>query len=92
MPSLQLGSSAPDFSIVDDDGAARSLVHFRGAPVIVAFTPPAQTIQPPIQYLTFEGERLPLLSPADATLAEQYGVTDQFADALDPVTRGVGSG
>ncbi len=74
MSTLQLGTRAPDFSIVDEAGGTCALADFRGRPVVVALLPAARRNgQPALQHLTFDGERLPVLAPADEHVASLYG-------------------
>ena len=66
MTPLQVGAPAPDFSLIDTDGRQHTLTDFRGGPVILAFGPRRTTADRfVLQHLTFEGERLPVLTPAD---------------------------
>jgi xanthine dehydrogenase YagT iron-sulfur-binding subunit len=78
MAAIRIGTSAPDFSFVDS-AATRSLAQFRGSNVIVAFTHHAQRTQPVLQFLTFEGERVPVVAPTDESVARLYGVNQHPA-------------
>src|SRR6185312_7361407 len=80
MTALEIGAPAPDFSF-DDEAGTRSLVEFRGSPVILAFAPPERRRPdgPVLQQLTFEGERLPVLALTSEPIAQLYGVSHQFA-------------
>jgi thioredoxin-dependent peroxiredoxin len=40
---LELGSPMPDFSVLDDEGNARSLEDFRGKTLVLWFYPKADT-------------------------------------------------
>jgi xanthine dehydrogenase YagT iron-sulfur-binding subunit len=78
MRSLEIGIAAPDFSFLDADGAVRTLAEFRGGPAIVAFGRAQRDTQPDIQFVTFEGERLPLITPS-ADVADRYAAAAHFA-------------
>lgn len=41
--TLAIGDLAPDFSLSDDSGAVRTLVEFRGRPIVLYFYPRADT-------------------------------------------------
>jgi len=43
MPRLEPGNAAPDFTLVDQDGASVSLHDLRGTPVVLFFYPAAMT-------------------------------------------------
>jgi len=74
MAALAIGTHAPDFSI-SDDAERYALSRFRGTPVVVVFSAGDGDRGQPVQYLSFESERLPVVTCADAAVAARYGVT-----------------
>jgi hypothetical protein len=70
MAPLLSGSIAPGFSFDDEFGRPHRLADLLGHPIILIFAAPGQgSIQPVMQQLTIEGERVLVLSPTDEALA-----------------------
>jgi xanthine dehydrogenase YagT iron-sulfur-binding subunit len=68
-----IGAFAPDFSFLDASGGAHTLGEFLGDPVIVIFRE-AHAAPLPLQHLTFEGERVTVISPS-RDVARLYSAT-----------------
>jgi xanthine dehydrogenase YagT iron-sulfur-binding subunit len=69
-----VGERAPDFAF-QDESTRRSLAELRGTPVIVTFAAAEpHRRQPMLQYVTIEGERLVVVAPDTASVADRYGV------------------
>src|SRR5437870_5346221 len=76
MSALEIGTAPPQLSFRDEKGLVHSIAAFLGGPLIVAFAlTQHRGAQPAIQYLTFEGERLPLLTPDDPDWLDDLALT-----------------
>src|SRR5262249_14907061 len=78
MAALAIGDAAPDFFFIDDAGQRCALTDLDGTPIILTLTPGRPAAEP-LQRLTFHGESVSLLSPADSEVARAYGVFGQPA-------------
>ena len=77
---LGIGDSAPDFVFNDATGQERAFADFHATPAILLLTPgSASAEQPALQHLTFRGESIPVMAPADERTARVYGVGDDAA-------------
>ena len=80
MPRLSVGDTAPDFTLVDQDGKSVSLSDFRGKRVVVYFYPAAMTpgctteacdFRDSLSALTSAG--LVVLSDPDKAMMDEWG-------------------
>jgi len=77
---LGIGDSAPDFVFNDATGQERAFADFHATPAILLLTPGSRSAeQPALQHLTFRGESIPVMAPADERTARAYGVGDDAA-------------
>jgi xanthine dehydrogenase YagT iron-sulfur-binding subunit len=75
-----IGTPAPQFSFLDNEGSRRSLAEFLGTPVVVVFGGAQISAERPIfQELVREGEPVTVVAPDNADVAGLYGVPQQSA-------------